>query len=227
MAEDRHEGEENVLDVELDPEPETAPAPAHDQVLDVVLDDLDDEAPAAGEPAASAAGEPATPPAAEADDGGLPSVDAAPPTLDGSLPAVDAQTIAEANADQLEAVCAYSRQPFEVTAAPEGKGDYEILGAKPLPPGTPVGVPPGRGKELSGIFHLAKYGGCPHCGSSGLLLCQECGSISCGATDKKSGAFLPCPVCGNKGQVVQSKGGWTVSVAGKGKGKGEGKGKGA
>ena len=213
MAEDKHEGEENVLDVELDPEPEPAPAPAAPQVLDVVLDD---EPPAAEQP-----------PAPEADDGGLPSVEAPAPVLDGSLPAVDAQTIAEANADQLEAVCAYSRQPFEVTAMPEGKGDYEILGAKPLPPGTTVGVPPGRGKELSGVFHLAKYGGCPHCGSSGLLLCQECGSISCGATDKKSGAFLPCPVCGNKGQVVQSKGGWTVAVAGKGKGKGEGKGKGA
>ncbi len=201
MAEDKHEGEENVLDVELEPEAEPEPA----QVLNV---ELDDEPPAPEQPA---------PPAA--DDGALPSVEA-------SLPVLDAETIAEANGEQLEAVCAYSRQPFEVTATPEGQGDYEILGARPLPPGTPVGVPPGRGKQLSGVFHLAKYGGCPHCGSSGLLLCQECGSISCGATDKKSGAFLPCPVCGNKGQVVQSKGGWTVAVSGKGKGKGKGEGKG-
>jgi hypothetical protein len=198
MAEDKHEGDEHVLDVELEPE----------QVLDVELEED------------AAAGPPAVAPAQGSE---------ALPPVEGSLPAVDQDMIVEAEGEQLEAVCAYNRQPFMLTALPKGHGDYEVVGATQLPPGTPVGVPPGRGRQLSGVFHLSRYAGCPHCGSSGLILCEDCGSISCGATDKKSGAFLPCPMCGSKGQVTQSKSGWTVQVAGKGKGKGEGKlkGKGA
>lgn len=215
MAEDKPAGDDNILDVELEPEEAVAPG----SILEVDLDAEEEPGQAPQGAKAGQAGETPAPSPAPAKEGELPPVGPELPTLEPVLPAVDAETIREANAEQLEAVCAYCRQPYEVSALPEGKGDYEVIGAKPLPPGTPVGVPPGKGRELSGVFHLSKYGGCPHCGASGLLLCQECGTISCGAMDKKTSQFLPCPVCGNKGQVVQSKTGWKVAVSGKGKGK--------
>jgi hypothetical protein len=184
------EGDEEVLDLELEPE----------QVLDVVLDEEPEQ---------------------QGEDS--PQADPHPPAAEGTreLPPVEEAMVSEAQAEELEAVCAYTRQPFAVSALPGEKGDYEVVGAKPLPPGTPVGVPPGQGRTLSGVFHLARYQGCPHCGAGGLVLCEACRAISCGATNAKTGQILPCPVCGNAGPVGPSKG-WTVSVAGKGK-KGKGK----
>ena len=137
----------------------------------------------------------------------------------GSLPPVEQYMVTEALAEELPAVCAYTKQPFVVSAVPAAAGAYDVVGAKPLPPGVPARPPAGKGRALSGVFRLERYHGCPHCGAAGLILCQDCGTISCGAVDAKTGQWLPCPGCGSTAPVSQSKQGWTVHVAGKGKGK--------
>lgn len=137
----------------------------------------------------------------------------------GELPPVEQYMVAEASAEDLPAVCAYTRQPFVVSAVPAEEGAWDVVGAKALPHGSPLGPAGGKGRAVSGVFRLQRYPGCPHCGAGGLILCHDCGTISCGATDAKTGQWLPCPGCGSTAPVSQSKHGWTVHVAGKGKGK--------
>lgn len=200
---------EEVLDVELGPEDE-------EEILDVVVDEST-EPPACPEAFA---------PPADASPGGKPG-SAQPssaqlgvvlPAVEEPLPPVDATVVEEAEAERLEAACAYTRQPFLVLAKECGKGAYKIIGTVPLPPGTQIGQPAGIGRQLQGAFFFDSYEGCPHCGAGGLILCRACGVISCGATDPKSGQFLPCPGCGTKGPVV-SEAAWSVSSLGQGKGK--------
>jgi len=207
------EPEEAILDVELGPEDA-------DPILDVVLDESPEvggeagPGQAVGPPPPAQVGEgkqaPCGPVAAA---GELPPVDEAE-----ELPAVDQETVEYAQAERLEAACAYAKQPFLVIAAPREGGAYEVVDAQALPPGSQIGQPAGTGRTLKGVFYLERYRGCPHCGAGGLILCQTCGVISCGATDKRTGQFLPCPACGSGGPVQQSKAGWSVSALGKGKG---------
>jgi hypothetical protein len=141
------------------------------------------------------------------------------------LPPVEKEMIELAGAERLEAMCAYTKQPF-LLLVKGGEGDgYEIIGTEPLPPGTLLGQPPGTGRVLHGKFYLSRYEGCPYCGAGGLILCQVCGVVSCGATDKKTGQFLPCPACGHAGSVGQSKEGWSVSAISKGSKQGKSKGR--
>lgn len=202
---DRAEGdtEGEVIEIELEPE-------SGEDIIEVVLEpDTAEEAPTEASPEGSAV---------TGAGGGKRYLPA-----DGlEAPPAEAAT-GDAAAEELEAACAYTRQPFVVMAIERGEGAYEVIGAQPLPPGTPVGQPAGKGRTVKGVFYLSRYSGCPHCGAGGLILCQTCGVISCGATDKKTGEFLPCPVCGSGGPVQKSKTGWSVQVLGKGKGGPKGK----
>lgn len=206
---DEQEPEEGLLEVELGPE-EAEP------ILEVVLDDVAEPERATGP------GEAAGPPVEAGQEGqgtggSVGSAEGLPPVEEAEeLPAVDAEMVEYAEAERLEAVCAYAKQPFLVIAAVRESGAYEVIDAQALPPGSQIGQPAGTGRMLKGVFYLERYRGCPHCGAGGLILCQTCGVISCGATDKKTGQFLPCPACGSGGPVEQSKAGWSVSALGKG-----------
>lgn len=143
------------------------------------------------------------------------------PSAPGELPPVDQYMVTEATAEELPALCAAVRRPFVVLAVPAQGGAYDVIGARPLPPGTATHPSPAKERAVSGVFRLDRYPGCPHCGAGGLILCNECGTISCGAVDGKTGQWLPCPGCGSTAPVTQSKQGWTVYTVGKAKGKGK------
>ncbi|MCX7598886.1 MAG: hypothetical protein N2512_08485 [Armatimonadetes bacterium] len=143
------------------------------------------------------------------------------PSSQGELPPVEQYMVTGALAEELPAVCAAVCQPFLVSAVPAQAGGYDVVGARTLPAGTPMPPSESKGRAVSGVFRLERYPGCPHCGAGGLILCKECGTISCGAVDGKTGQWLPCPGCGSTAPVTQSKQGWTVHVTGKGKGPGK------
>ncbi len=42
------------------------------------------------------------------------------------------------------------------------------------------------------------YPGCPHCGNSGLVVCGDCGKVSC--IEERQAAFI-CPWCGSEGEI--------------------------
>ena len=222
--------DDDVIEIELDDESEQPRSDwgNEDDILVVELDDQDEQA---GQSGANASALPAVDnvagvngsalPAAVGGAGGdasaLPSVDDAAAEDAAVLPPVDDAALAAASAMQVSAVCAATRKPFILSVVPRPDG-YEVIAAEPAPAGTSLQGAGGGTMTLQGVFHLNQYQGCPICGAKGLVLCQECGTISCAAVDGKTGQLLPCPVCGNTGPVTESKKGWAVQALG-GKGK--------
>ncbi|WP_236181501.1 TerY-C metal binding domain-containing protein [Pseudomonas sputi] len=47
----------------------------------------------------------------------------------------------------------------------------------------------------------SNYQGCPHCDNTSLVLCSDCGNLSCVADEADS---LFCPVCSHTGRIVRT-----------------------
>ncbi len=116
----------------------------------------------------------------------------------------------------LTAVCARTRQGFQVRFQQEAPGVYSFAGVLPKA-ASAQGGPGGPTASLAQVnarFDLAGYPGCPHCGLPSLVQCDRCGTIMCGSAvhyDKR-GAWCVCPQCGGKGQIAT---GLPVTVQGR------------
>ncbi|MBC7287364.1 MAG: hypothetical protein H5T86_04820 [Armatimonadetes bacterium] len=141
----------------------------------------------------------------------------AAPQASGLLPPVPQQALVASESLQVPAVCALTLRPF-VLSVVAATGGYDVIGAHRVDGQAASALASAAGPKLHGVFTLSHYAGCPHCKAPGLLLCEDCGTISCGAIDAKTGNLLPCPLCGNAGPVTASKSGWAVqSLPPKGK----------
>lgn len=106
----------------------------------------------------------------------------------------------------LTALCARTRQAFQVRFQQEAPGVYCFAGV--LPKAAPVQAGPGVAAaglaQVNARFDLAGYPGCPQCGLPSLVQCDRCGTIMCGSAvhQDKRGAWCLCPQCGGRGQIA-------------------------
>lgn len=108
----------------------------------------------------------------------------------------------------LDAVCARTRGSFTVRFRQTGPGVYAFVSLVGGAAGKPS-IPSAAGRNLAQVqasFNLAGYTGCPHCGMPELIQCDRCGTIACGGAVQrnKHGAWVICPGCGGRGQVVDN-----------------------
>ena len=191
---------------------DTQPKPPED-VLEITLDDLN-ALPAELPPV------PAEAPALDLGSELFPPIEADAPVTDSRQPWVE-----------ITGVCARDRRNFAVRFVENTPGVYtfsqaEALGAMPSAkpsvlgkafgakaPGGMSGGMGGSQGQAQGRFDLAAYRGCPCCGQQGLVQCDRCGAIMCGAAirEDRRGLYCQCPSCGGKGRLAP---GGNVTVAG-------------
>jgi hypothetical protein len=151
------------------------------------------------------------------------------PVAGGMYPAIEAGVSREEALGiappgiEVTCVCSGTRRPFAVHFREAGKGRFEA--DRTIEQTGKALAPPDGGKQAmtAGHFGLAAYQGCPYCGSTGLVACDDCGVVMCGGGIKKGllgGTSIVCPACGSRGTVA----GEARSVRGGGTGGKKGKG---
>jgi len=109
-----------------------------------------------------------------------------------------------ANWVDIAAVCSQIGDGFVVRFRQVESGRFTYAGAEQRRGAEDESLA-GAGRNVKAEFDLGDYPGCPVCGSSGLVVCSGCGTVSCAASvhQTKDGLVMTCPNCHQDGQLQQ------------------------